>query len=43
MLASERLHLHLPNFPHHKHVGTQSNLQPSYQTSLEEVLDVVLG
>ena len=36
-------HTHLATFPHHKHVGTQNNLQPSSQTCLEEVIEVVLA
>jgi hypothetical protein len=36
-------HTHLANFPHHKHVGTQGNLQPSSETSLDQVLAVVLS
>lgn len=35
-------HQRLYNFPHHKHVGTQENRQPSYETSLEEVMAIVL-
>jgi hypothetical protein len=38
MLASERL---LENFPHHKHVGKQGDLQPSTETHLEEVMRVI--
>jgi hypothetical protein len=30
------------NYPHHKHVGRQGTLQPSFETSLEEVFPVVL-
>jgi hypothetical protein len=35
-------HTRLTTFPHHKHVGTQSNLQPSEQTCLEEIIAIVL-
>lgn len=35
-------HTHLENFPHHKHVGRRDNLLPSYETCLEEVVDVIL-
>jgi len=34
-------HPHLANFPHHTHVGAQSNRQPSYATTLEEVLTII--
>ena len=33
-------HVELASFPHHKHVGEQTNRQLSYETSLEEVLQV---
>ena len=36
-------HQRLENFPHHKHIGTQENRQPSYETSLEAVMAVVLS
>jgi len=35
-------HTQLENFPHHKHVGEQSNLYPSYETRLEDVVQVIL-
>lgn len=35
-------HAALATFPHHKHVGTQNNLQPSSQARLEEVIEVIL-
>lgn len=35
-------HTHLGTFPHHKHVGQQGNLQPSTETCLEEVMQVIL-
>ncbi|MCZ7574865.1 MAG: DUF6516 family protein [Ardenticatenaceae bacterium] len=31
-------HTHLATFPHHKHVTRQENLQPSFETSLEDVV-----
>jgi hypothetical protein len=34
-------HPHLANFPHHTHIGTQSGHQPSYVTTLEEVLAII--
>jgi hypothetical protein len=36
-------HQRLESFPHHKHVGTQENRQPSYETALEAVMAVVLS
>ena len=36
-------HTRLENYPHHKHVGRQGNLEPSFETSLEEVLPIVLS
>ena len=36
-------HTRLKNFPHHKHVGRKENLQPSFETCLEEVMKVVLS
>lgn len=35
-------HRHLETFPHHKHVGEKGNLQPSSETSLEAVIEVIL-
>ncbi len=35
-------HLKLANFPHHKHVGQQINRQPSDETCLEEVMQVII-
>jgi hypothetical protein len=35
-------HTHLENFPHHKHVGRKENLQPSFETCLEEVIEIIL-
>jgi len=34
-------HTHLSTFPHHKHVGSQSNRQPSEETSPEEILTAI--
>lgn len=34
-------HPHLANFPHHTHVGAQPDRQPSYATTLEEVLAII--
>ena len=36
-------HTRLENFPHHKHVGQKENLQPSFETHLEEVVEVILS
>jgi len=36
-------HVQLENFPHHKHIGNHSNLQPSYETCLEDVMTVILS
>ena len=36
-------HVRLENFPHHKHIGNQSNLQPSHETCLEDVMTVILS
>ena len=36
-------HARLKNFPHHKHVGRRENLQPSFETRLEEVMEVILS
>ena len=33
---------HLPNFPHHKHVGRRENRRPSFETSLEDVMKVIM-
>ena len=35
-------HTKLRSFPHHKHTGRQENLQPSTETSLEEVMGIIL-
>jgi hypothetical protein len=34
-------HTQLENFPHHKHIDQQNNLQPSRETSLEEVMRII--
>ena len=34
-------HTRLETFPHHKHVGRQSNLQSSTETRLEEVMTYI--
>lgn len=34
-------HVHLSGFPHHKHIGSQSNRQPSSETIPEEILAVI--
>ena len=36
-------HAHLENFPHHKHVAGKENLQPSFETCLEEVMAIILN
>ena len=36
-------HTEMESFPHHKHVGQRGNLQPSRETSLEEVMRVIQG
>jgi hypothetical protein len=35
-------HSHLENCPHHKHLGRNNSLEPSFETSLEEVMPIVL-
>lgn len=34
-------HTKLESFPHHRHVGSQKNLQPSKETRLEDVVDFI--
>jgi hypothetical protein len=34
-------HSYLSTHPHHKHVATQTNIQPSTETNLEAVLEVI--
>ena len=34
-------HTRLENFPHHKHIGKQQNMQPSKETRLEEIMSVI--
>ena len=36
-------HTKLDSYPHHKHVGKQNNLQSSQETSLVDVMEVILG
>ena len=35
-------HKKLENFPHHKHVGRRENRQPSFETCLEDVMEVII-
>lgn len=35
-------HTHIGTFPHHRHVENQRNIQPSEQTCLEDVIEVIL-
>ena len=35
-------HTRLQNFPHHKHVGRQANMSPSFEITLEDVMQVIL-
>ncbi|MBC8262911.1 MAG: hypothetical protein H8E47_02155 [Anaerolineales bacterium] len=35
-------HTHLANFPHHKHIGRREDRQPSFETRLEDVLEVII-
>ncbi len=35
-------HTKLKSFPHHKHIDWQKNLQPSAESSLEDVMGVIL-
>ena len=34
-------HTRLQNFPHHKHVGQQVDMQQSFETRLEDVMQVI--
>lgn len=34
-------HSHLPGFPHHKHVASQENVQPSEETTPEGILSTI--
>jgi len=36
-------HSHISTHPHHKHSGQQSNVQPSQETNLDEVVAVILS
>ena len=31
----------IENFPHHKHIGKQKTRVPSYETTLEEVMEII--
>jgi hypothetical protein len=35
-------HTRLQNFPHHKHVGEQAGIQPSFETTLEDVMQAII-
>jgi len=35
-------HTRLENFPHHKHVGRRENRQASFETCLEEVMEIIV-
>jgi hypothetical protein len=35
-------HTHLQNFPHHKHIGRQADMQPSFETTLEDVMQAII-
>jgi hypothetical protein len=41
--SMKQLLVRISTFPHHKHVGQQSNLQPSSEVCLEDVLSVLGG
>ncbi|WP_017720599.1 toxin-antitoxin system TumE family protein [Kamptonema formosum] len=32
---------HLPNFPHHVHIGEESNVEPSRSLSIVELIDIL--
>jgi len=36
-------HAQITNFPHHKHIEQQDNVEPSQETSLEQVMAIVLA
>jgi len=36
-------HRKLETFPHHKHVARQADRQPSFETCLEEVMEVIIS
>lgn len=36
-------HTRLKNFPHHKHVGRQAEMQPSFETKLEDVMQAIFN
>lgn len=35
------LHRNIGTFPHHKHIGSQNNIKPSYETNLEQIVRVI--
>ena len=35
-------HTRLLNFPHHKHLGRQASMQPSFETTLEDVMQAIV-
>ena len=35
-------HTRLQNFPHHKHAGQQANMLPSFETTLEDVMQAII-
>jgi len=35
-------HTRLQNFPHHKHVGRQADMSPSFETTLEDVIQAII-
>ena len=36
-------HTRLENYPHHKLVGTKNSLEPSFETRLEDVMEIILS
>ena len=36
-------HTRVTSFPHHRRVGRQDNVEPSHETSLEQVMSIVLS
>lgn len=36
-------HTRLQNFPHHKHVGRQADMQPSFEIKLEDVMQTIIN
>lgn len=35
-------HTRLQNFPHHKHAGQQANMLPSFEKTLEDVMQAII-